>query len=750
MGSSDDEDSFYYTTRRLMDAPELNLILKHNLDNIETWKIRYPHHDTWIRETIKSIQADDYALLAFGVFIHGGDDSSKLVCSAIVKKDLFGPYLKIKNLTLLQVPTDVSCEALQRHRQTCYRRMIKHIQRFAESRGYTKLITELFNRNNGDRDLIQEFLHRGFDVAGSRTRHYKANDEIIILSFDVDPIYGLDPYDFASAAKWLVKRHIPGFDVKERGGGEGRDLEVSVRGKVTFSMGFVEISSHREGSEALRKFAFSCYILVIPSYLAVNKSLAPDDELDVRFNLDTHGRIYVFDFTLGPHHEQSIWERQLLPKIRQREKDSVYFSRDELNQLLYGAPSAWNHPERRQQKRPFRVTADLPPAEVAGLLTLADPARLDVAKVADHYGNSINSIYIKLGPKGKRAIEGQILAFYYPAEDSSSDAMVWGYAEIVGVVYVNIDELRSDRFGNLSDAEVLFNHLEDSHSDDAQRAVPIWDRAAFEKHNKYNATKEVVCFYLGKFFDLRQRPMRLDWIVTGEGEQSEFRRQAIVKEIDAYLSTTEARGLRKHAEAEVPPSLSCCTWQFPGPPYTVVCVWSSPTDQGRIEYEGNTLSELVRGRDRFAEVVPAINVNYLGLGHVVREAKPHLIHLSGHCEPDGLKFCSSDKSESWSLSGDEFQRILSESSRTFLVVLNCCRSDQIARAISRGGRFAIGFRDELYDDDAQSFTRYYMGELIKGFDGVTLREKLCLISRGFSQENRRAYPTVWFDGIELK
>lgn len=744
MSLPDDDESFSYTARRLVDDSELDAILDHNLANLDDWRIRYPNHASWIREVIKSIKRDDYSRLAFGVFIHGGENSGKLVCSAIVKKDHFGPYLEIKNLILLNTPERLSKAELAQHKQKCYKKIIQHIQRFAESRGYSKLLTELFNRSNDERELIQAFLRCGFDVSGSQSRRYKETDEFIILSFDVDPVYGLDPYDFESATKWLVKRHMPEFEILDSEGiDRSREIEIRVNGNRPFTKKCIELRSHRRGPQSLKKFSSSCYILVIESYLASNRKITAEDTLEPHFKFETHGRVYVFDFSLKRTMSPTLWERELFPKIQQSAMDSAYFDRHELNELLYGPLPPSTGGERRSSS--FRVTADLPLEEVGGLLTLTDPKRLDGEKVRANDANGCESVYIKLGPKGRTpALQGQILAFYFPSEDSSSDASIWGYAEITEVQYLNIDASRGNHSRQQSDTEILFAYIDDLQQAEPSSCVtPLWKPEQFEKHNKYNATNEVVLFYITGFVDLRGRPLRLETVVNGEQEQSQFRRKSIVKEIDAYISATEAQIIRDHA-GETPTRKGIV---IPAPPYRVQCVWSSPEDKGRIFYDGASIRDVLSARVGYEVSPPAIDVNYTNLKRVIREGGPHLIHFCGHAESMGLVFAG--PLGSWVLDAGMLKSALAENPvRAFLIVFNCCYSDGLAKAVSSDA-FAIGFEEKLEEEHARLFPKYYLSELVNGFTATTLKTELVDIVRGFAQETG-ARPTLWFEGERLQ
>lgn len=748
-------EPFLYTAKRLVDSRDLDAILEHNLNNLDAWRGRYPNHARWIRTVIKGISKDDYSRLAFGVFMHDGDHPAKLVCSAIVKKDHFGPYIEIKNVLLLNHPLRISEDRLRTHRQHCYRKLIQHIQQFAESRGYTKLVTELVNRNAEDRELIQAFLRCKFDVSGSQSRRFMPTDEIIILSYDIHPVYGLDPYDFDSAAKWLINRHIPEFQIVDHG---EADVSRSLRIRINNDDGrlitkhCMQLSSHRTGLESLKKFSTSCDVLVIESYLAANNKLSAEDQLDVQFGFEPSGRVYIFDFAPKRNGRPTLWQRELLPKIQERHRNSAYFDRDELNALLYH-PSTESALGREHSGR-FRVTADLPLENVGGLLTLADPVRLQGETIESNRLNGKMSVYIKLGPKGKYAQAGQILVFYFPSSDSSSDAAVWGYAEIVEVQPFDIHTARdiqarkaksgsANTWEQRSDADVVFDYLQELEDEESEGVgvATLWTREEFDRHNTYNATNEVVLFYVNRFVDLRSRVLPLERLLDGDPAESEFRRDAIVKEIDAYVSEQETERLIAHAgEAE-----RDLRFVVPSTPYKFLSIWSSPDDQGRLSYEVGVLREIVAARREYIFVEPAINVNFLGLKDALLTNAPHLMHIGGHGTRAGLTFAGVDGS--WTLDASSLNEALSSCrSHPFLIVLNCCYSDPIAQAIS-DRLFAIGFEDEFDDTHAQAFARYYMNALVKGFTAETIGSRLVDITRGFFHETRRrAAPHVWFKG----
>ena len=741
MTPSDDEESLSYTAKRLAPGPDLDAILEHNLRHLDRWTRRYPNHGTWIRSTIGSIRHDDYSRLAFGVFIHGGEHTGTLACSAIVKKDHLGSYLKIKNLIVLYVPDWLSTEKLQRYKHECYKKILQHIQGFAESRGYLKLVTELLNRNDEDRELIQAFLRRGFDVAGSQTHRYQDRDEVIFLSLDVHPVYRLDPYDFAAATKWLIKRHIPEFEIKN----PERHITIQVNGGKKFTKPCLELTSHRRDSDSLsvQKFSSSCYVLVIESYLAANKELTVHDRLEPDFEFETRGRVYVFDFSLKPDGKPTLWERQLFPKIKQREKNSAYFDRNELNLLLYREQTD----NSAQAAKRWRVAANLPPDEVGGLLTLTDPGRLDPRKIIENQRDGITSIYIKLGPKGRYAREGQLLAFYFPAANSSSDASVWAFAEIADVQPVDLNENRTDSSNPSSDGAFLFGRLDDITLEDEASACPLWDQLTFEKHNKYNATNEVVCFYLSSFVDLRERPLPLERVVYGSDNiEAAHRRKSIIKEIDAYISHDEADIIRSRSGALAPRPTS----SLPEQPYRVMCVWSSPPDKDRVEFDGNDIGKILAGRRQYRLLPPAINVEHLTLCDAIRDNSPHLIHFSGHGTRKGLTFAG--KNGSWTLTPKALESALAKGEhRPFLIVFNCCHSAEHARRASKEC-FAIGFRGELPDDQAEEFTRMYLAGLVRGFgdDAASLRARLLEIVASFAHQYPAVRPVIWFDEQRVK
>lgn len=744
MTPSDDEESLSYTAKRVDDR-DLDAIYEHNLRHLDRWTRRYPNHGTWIRSTIQSIRRDDYSRLAFGVFIHGGEHTGKLACSAIVKKDHLGSYLKIKNLVLLYVPEGLSHEKLQRYKNDCYKKMLQHIQGFAESRGYLKLVTELLNRDDDDRELIQAFLRRGFDVAGSQTHRYRDRDEVIYLSLDVHPVYRLDPYDFKSATKWLIKRHIPEFEVEdpEHDGSPARNITFLVNGKREFTRSCLELTSHRRESDSLsvQKFSSSCYVLVIESYLASVKGVSFGDRIEPVFEFDTRGRVYVFDFSLKPDGRPTLWEQQLFPKIKEREKNSAYFDRNELNLLLYR--EQMDGAGRAAQR--WRVAADLPLDEIGGLLTLTDPARLDCSQIDANQRAGITSIYIKLGPKGRHATQGQLLAFYFPSTDSSSHASIWAYAEVTDVQYLDLNRDRIEGSGQPSDGEHLFRKLDEMALPDDPPAQPLWKVQTFDKHNKYNATNEVVCFYLSNFVDLRTTPLPLEQVICGNNrEAATHRRKSIVKEIDAYISIDEAEIIRNSRGAAVAPS----AWQLPEPPYKVMCIYSSPSDQSRIEFEGNEIGRILEGRRQFRLLPPAINVDHIALCDAMR-ASPDILHVSSHGTRDGLTFAG--ENGSWTLTPKALELALAKGNRRpFLIVLNSCKSADLARKAS-GKCFAIGFRGELSHEHADAFTRAYLTGLVGGFASASvLRARLLEITRSFEFQYRGVRPVAWFDGDRVE
>ena len=181
-------------------------IRKHNLDNLSEWKAVYPGHDYWINEIIRELKADTNNRVAFGGFYYDIDTKRYVFCcSVLVKKDHFSPYLEIKNLIVFNFKDQERKTELLKDYQ---KQLIQYIRNFAQQRGYPKLVTELFNNNKKDKELIKVFIENDFIISGSHSQKYHDRDEILFLTSEVNQIYSYDPFDDIEATFWILKKYL--------------------------------------------------------------------------------------------------------------------------------------------------------------------------------------------------------------------------------------------------------------------------------------------------------------------------------------------------------------------------------------------------------------------------------------------------------------------------------------------------------------------------------------------------------------
>ena len=186
--------------QKLWDEKHFDKILKYNIDNIGYWENIYPFHKEWIDRVIKELKEDTYNRIAFGGILPGIDEESRLRCSVIVKKDPFSPYLEIKNLIVF--------DENQEDFTFFHKKLIDHIVLYSQQRGYPKLVIEVFNSSKRDKDLIKILLEKDFTISGSQKNKYGFASEVIYMTAEVEFLYGLDPYDNLSSAKWILEKYL--------------------------------------------------------------------------------------------------------------------------------------------------------------------------------------------------------------------------------------------------------------------------------------------------------------------------------------------------------------------------------------------------------------------------------------------------------------------------------------------------------------------------------------------------------------
>lgn len=120
------------------------------------------------------------------------------------------------------------------------------------------------------------------------------------------------------------------------------------------------------------------------------------------------------------------------------------------------------------------------------------------------------------------------------------------------------------------------------------------------------------------------------------------------------------------------------------------------------------------GRDGVA-VVSHWAVKRDDLSRALLQHQPHIVHISGHGEPDQGILLEDEHGHSRPVSTEglgEMFRILRDNIR--LVVLNACFSLPQARAIGEHIDFVVGMRDEITDDTSITFTESLYGALAFG------------------------------------
>lgn len=727
-------DSFDYrlSPRRLLDKNSRELIRHEN----NRRNSKYPKHQAWIERALEALEKDDYSRMAFGAYLHIDDYRSLLCCSVIVTVSAFAPHLELKNLTVFKndIPEELTNDV--NFNLACLRTVIRQVQLFASDRGYRKLITELFRDDDQDRLIAQCFLERGFSVVGNQAARYSFTGDVVYLAWDVIAAYGYDPFDYEAASRWLIEAHIA--DAHPSGTVTLR-LEANQQSKIIRKD--VQIfKTGRADSKIAEKLSDEVAVIFIEDYFGENNRIESLDK--VEFESSFNGRILIFDFM----YDEVEWIKSLCETFASRGTRIKRLIRSELMQLLYGAL-----PDNKAMRR----LKSLPKySEVGGLITLSDPDRFSVDRVKTIFRLKMEAIYIKLGPKGKFLLPCQYLVLCYYST-SSGKPEIWGYGEISEVRPIKLSVFdHPDLTTPAPDA--AWREISDFDDLD-MTSEPIWDKETFEKHNRYNASNEVVCIYLTSFVDIRTRRISLEKVAPDA-----YRHEFLAREYDAYLTNDEvatvqsqtenqgdwnAYGSCERTQSEGTGIPSSCPLGFGGTIKTV-CIHAYSNEDTRLDPDPQRIINQLRARERFAEPKVENYATPYSVTHILEQENPHILHIAAHCsnseitlrDKDGrpVSFGITRWSKLIGLYGTHIQ----------IILLSCCDARELGRVVSEGGKVSVFFDVDVEDSIFPDFNEFFYNQLIQNSDHssvITLVRKI--IADWISFHGNGIRPLIAVDGI---
>jgi hypothetical protein len=725
------KDEFIYV-RKLDEENYFDDILRFNLNNKHLWLPYYPHHENWIKTVIKELKSDNYSRIVFGGFYRVGETQNryKFCCSVIVKKNQFANFLEIKNLIVFAVKHAENQEQLQRIYQN---RLIGFIKEFAQKRGYSKLVTELSKKK--DKALINIFLENDFIITGSQSERYNQSDEIVFLSYEVNQLYGYDPYDNFSSSFWILKKYLKCQRLHQVEG------KVSVKNKEKKGLqapAYYFYNGRVRTSLPESKFNAKNLLIILGENFGTANSHS--DIAGIEIAIPEISKIYLFDFT----------KEKFSRKLPDYEKDRLtIFERDELQELM--GYTDYNLVKRRR----FDYT------DVGGLLLISNPKRFPFAKANDLLDKQNKPfIYLKLGDYGRYVDDTMPIVFaYYPENSERNTLEIWAIAKLNALPLTldinaikeqnNSPENQPVNKSTYLDAEFLFEELAEqiSDSDDNKfQETILWSPHEFNKHNRYNETKLVIAFSIEKFYNLKEnhQQLQLETILETPGYFDD-----IENVFDFYLSKKEAEIIQQKAGINLDESTNKDTINHSE--FEFLYVHAMADDTLRLNSDHDEIIKIISDTKRIKLRNAIIEASYSKLLAECEIKYPNIIHFSGHGDHEGLKLQNDKMSRAEILTNDELHHLFKDPQNNLgLVVLNSCFSEIQAKIISEFGIYVVGFTAEVSPNTGKEFSkRFYEGFTKKISSG--LKTAIDVGCANFA----KIYPefknliSVWKDGQEI-
>jgi nucleoside phosphorylase len=552
------------SVQKLYETEHFDTILRYNLEDKNRWKPFYPNHEQWITGVINKLKVDPYSRVVFGGFYNDNyTHKSEFCCSAIVKKNPFTPYLEIKNLLVFKYKNQSFKNELLRSYQL---QLISHIVKFAEQRGFPRLVIELSRRRDGE--LIKIFLDSGFNLSGTQMERYKSHDEIVFLVYEVNQLYGNDPYDNYSTASWILSKYMSSDRLKIE-----EQAAVSLIGnndKQLYCPCYYFHSGTEFSTGVRSKFNIKNLVIVLQETLKKREGI--DYIREVQIHKDTYSKIIVFDFT----------KEKLLTSLTSPAKNRLtIIERDEINSLIERA----SLPNKQ-----YRFDYE----NIGGLLLISNPKQFNFLKAERLLRLGKSFIYLKLGDYGSFLSDDMPIVFaYYPERSQRTSLHVWGIGHLSALpIVVDVNELKESMSAyftsesgynrNITDGHILFNFLQDhlSESDDEQQNIIntiLWDIDEFNKHNNYNEKKQVICFVIKKLqrLDAKNEYINLnefldvnsvvdvrdifDFYLSKVEVQKMYSRLAKVERIPPKTSSTQHEEIRTPVSQDAKPKIVILT-----------------------------------------------------------------------------------------------------------------------------------------------------------------------------------------------
>jgi hypothetical protein len=695
-----------YYGMRLLSNEHFDSILNVNNHSKIFKPENHQNHIRWIKSAVEQLKNDNYKTMAFGAFQVGNPPilNVKLLSTVIIIKKEFSERLELKNLIHHDVG-DKEFVPQCRERLACYKTLITYVKKFAATRGYETLSSELVGLYEKDKSLLQAFLDCGFTITGNRNNFESGS---IYLTFQLPSLYNNDPFDYQAITEWILKKFInanPSIGVRENNKDiipfKEPNVEITWNGnkksKLVIASYFVETTKET----LLNSFNFEIKVLVLVDSIYRNNNRPEIEKIDL--TLGGFSTLYVFYF--GEDHFFNMFEKKFLAGI-QKNITVKFITANSINKLISGSLL---DQQSTSLGKSFYLTGEnsISKNDLNGLISISDPDRFSINAVSAIQNSNKSPIYIKLGSTGKSLCEDDFLVLSYYTKDSGQ-LSVWCVIRLGNTMEVDLTKVTHEGSNNFKEDAALYSEIE-THLDDGEKAddVVIWPRAAFCKHNRFNPSNKMICCWIEEFWEFKEKPIPLsNFIKSNERleELNEWSDSYLTKqEVDDLLECIGDDGSEKEQKSIFP-----CRLTF---------FHSSPEDLPPIIVgEKAIIKDAITNRNDLIQENGAeyhFDASYSDWCNLNHKLHSGILHISSHAEKDGrIVFSDETSQKSREIPLSELLDFLKHERIQFsLIIFNCCYSNFLAQNASKYSAFTIGFTDALVGKAAMDFTRHFYRKL---------------------------------------
>lgn len=702
-----------YFEMRLFSEEHLDKITEVNKNN-PIFSENNANHIRWVKNAVDGLKGDDYRRIAFGVFHKKSLHSSpKLVCSVIVNKSDFSKKLALKNL-IFHGSSNSYFTPYCENRRKCYTKLINHVKKFAATRGYEKLSSELISLYSNDKSLVQAFLECGFTISGNKN---DVNEEWVYLDCPLSSLYSNDPYDYRAIGAWILKSYInatPKDNAYRHDYSKKNKAEIFWVGIDTpRPLDLFEYQLNSTSEPLLSEFNNSIHVMILPEYLHENNRKLEISKINIA--IEGHPRLYIFSFC-SKKFTQAFEEK--LPNALKDSYSIKIIGSDTINKLI----SSSNFNSRNKARDTSFSVAEqqrFSLNNVHGLLSIADPDRISISGIKALLNAKQKPVYIKLGAKGKYLAEEDYLVLAYYGNGKKEDRgmlYIWAVLELHKVEFVDLNkQYKSPNKSNNpeDEADYVFRNIEEhSQTDLPPDQYTLWTRKAFRKHNKLNPINQVLCCWIENVLDFKNSPIPLEEM-TGENAD---RLMELHEWNDSYLSEDELEIVeQKYKKSQSGNLTEVNTSIFP---CSLTYLHSSSKNLPDVEIrESKYIEDAILNRnglileDGFQQLT---NLDVSAWEKFRNEINRGIIHFTGHSNEESLTISKDRYLVQHDIPINQLEQFFQENIQQIsMFIFNSCRSSNLAKMASKYCGLAIGYNNDLQPKIAIKFTEVFYSNLAR-------------------------------------